>query len=142
MRSQSKFSPRLESLDDRSLMSVTLSNGLLTVVGTTGADQIRVTLASPTVLQVTVDTTGDIRQFNLSAVNSILVRALAGNDFVLIGPNIKIHAEVHGGLGNDTIFGGGETISCSARAVTTTFRVAVATTRYSEGLETITWLAG
>ncbi|MCE9564149.1 MAG: hypothetical protein K8U57_19060 [Planctomycetes bacterium] len=107
MRSQSKFIPRVEALDDRSLMSVTLSGGLLTVVGTTGADQIRVTLASPTMLQVTVDTTGDNQQFSLSAVNNILIRALAGDDNVVVGPSIPTPAEIRAWAGNDTVLGGG-----------------------------------
>ncbi len=106
MRPHKKFAPRLESLDDRAMMSVTLTGGLLEVVGTTGVDQIRVTLPTPQTLQVTVDTTGESRQFDLSAVNSILVRALAGNDFVLIGPTVTLHAEVRGWAGNDTELGG------------------------------------
>ncbi len=107
MKASNRCSPRLEVLDDRSLMSITLTNGLLDVIGTTGADQIRVTLASPSTLQVTVNTTGESRQFKLSAVTKITVHARGGDDDVVIGPNITIPAEVHGGPGNDTILGGG-----------------------------------
>jgi len=102
-----KFTPRVEALDDRALMSVTLTNGLLEVVGTTGADQIRVTLASPTTLEVTVDSTGESQQFDLSAVSKILVRALAGDDTIVVGPSITIAAEVRAWAGNDTVLGGG-----------------------------------
>ena len=107
MSLQSKFKPRVETLDDRALMSVTLTNGLLEVVGTTGADQIRVTLATPTTLEVTVDSTGESQQFDLSAVNSILIRSRAGNDYIVVGPSIKVAAEVRAWAGNDTVLGGG-----------------------------------
>ena len=106
MRRQ-KFTPRVEELDQRDLLSVTLANGLLTIEGTTTADQIRITLPSAQTLQVTVDTTGDSQQFSLSSVSGILVRPRAGSDFVMIGPNITLHAEVRGWSGNDTILGGG-----------------------------------
>lgn len=107
MRSQSKFAPRIESLDERAMMSVTLTGGLLEVNGTSGGDQIKVTLADADTIQVTVNTTGESEQFALTDVNSILIKSKGGNDFIVIGPSITIDAEVRAWLGNDRIRGGG-----------------------------------
>lgn len=107
MRSRSKFVPQVETLGGRALPSVTLADGLLEVEGTAGPDQIRVTLATPETLQVTVDSTGESRQFPLAGVRSILVRPKAGDDVVVVGPSITLPAEVRGWAGNDTILGGG-----------------------------------
>jgi uncharacterized secreted protein with C-terminal beta-propeller domain len=107
MRRPTKFRPRIQALDDRALPAATLSNGLLEVVGTTGADLIRVTLADPGTLHVTDSGTGEDNTFELSAVSNILVRSRAGDDTVVIGPKITIPAEVRAWSGNDTIRGGG-----------------------------------
>jgi len=106
MRPHTSFAPRLETLDERALMAITLTGGLLEVEGTTGSDDIRVTLPSPDTLLVTINT-GQSKQFDLADVTSILVRPKAGDDFVIIGPTITIRAEVRGWSGNDTILGGG-----------------------------------
>jgi Ca2+-binding RTX toxin-like protein len=107
MRKHLNFSPHIEALDERALMSVTLAGSVLEVDGTGGGDQIKVTLASPTRLQVTVNTTGDNAQFNLSLVTSILIKAKGGNDLIVIGPSITLPTEVRAWTGNDTIRGGG-----------------------------------
>jgi len=102
-----KFSYGLEILGDRALPSVTLINGVMEVVGSTGADNIRVTVPSPGMIRVTCDSTGDDRVFSQSAVASILVRPRGGDDFVAVGPSITIRSEVRGWSGNDNILGGG-----------------------------------
>ncbi len=114
MKPQNRFNPRLELLDGRSLLSVTLVNGLLTVVGTPGADQIYVGLSSPTQLRVenfewakAADGFADDETFDLSEVTGILIRARGGDDGVRIDPKIMIPTEVRGWSGNDTIYGGG-----------------------------------
>ncbi|WP_439632036.1 calcium-binding protein [Gemmata sp.] len=107
MRSRSPFVPRIETLGGRALPSVTLTDGFLDVEGTTGPDEIRVTLASPEALQVTIDSTGEARQFPLAGVRDILIRAKAGDDVVVIGPGVTVPAEVRGWAGYDTILGGG-----------------------------------
>lgn len=105
--SQRKFSHGLETLGDRALPSVTLVNGLMEVVGSTGPDSIRVTIPSPGMVRVTCDSTGDDRVFSQSDVTGILVRPRGGDDVVVVGPNITTPAEVRGWSGNDSILGGG-----------------------------------
>jgi hypothetical protein len=107
MKSSRRFAPRVEALDDRNLLSILLTNGLLDVIGTTGTDQIRITLLTPDQIGVTIDTTGESRAFDRSAVTSILVRSRAGDDFIVIGPNITQPAEVRAWAGDDRVLGGG-----------------------------------
>lgn len=107
MRPRSTFAPRIETLGDRSLPSVALADGLLSVEGTSGPDEIRVRLVSPGTLLVTVDSTGESQQFPLASVSGILAHALGGRDRVVIGAKLLVPAEVQGGGGGDTILGGG-----------------------------------
>ena len=55
MKSRRMFAPRVETLDDRNLLSIQLTNGLLDVIGTTVTDQIRITLPTPDQIGVTID---------------------------------------------------------------------------------------
>jgi hypothetical protein len=102
-----KFRPQFEFLGDRALPSVTLTDGLLEVVGATTDDTIRVTLASPTQVRVTDSGTGEDRTFDRSSIDRILVRSRGGDDIVVVGPNITTPAEVRAWSGNDTVLGGG-----------------------------------
>src|SRR5690242_8605173 len=105
MKTKFGFTPRVEALDDRALLSVTLTNGLLEVVGATTDDTIRVTELSPTQIHVTDSGTGDDQTFDMSQVSHMLIRSRGGDDFVAVGPNIMIPAEIRAWSGDDTVRG-------------------------------------
>lgn len=98
----------LESLNSRTLPSATLANGVLTVTGTEGRDQIVVREHHDTIsvkgMQIDV---GGVMQSTVpaSAVTSVAVNALGGNDRVDVR-TLKVAAVVDGGAGNDVILGG------------------------------------
>jgi Ca2+-binding RTX toxin-like protein len=103
----------IEGLEDRRLLSVSLSNGVLTITGTNSADQIEVkrAQAGSSTLKVEVKTGSakTERTFALSAVNKIVVRGLGGNDTIEISESngtINRATDLSGGDGNDTIQGG------------------------------------
>jgi Ca2+-binding RTX toxin-like protein len=87
----------IENLENRCLLSATLSAGVLTVTGTTGWDNIHVD-ATRTSLKVNVNHTK--ASFKLADVKSLVVNGLAGNDIIDLGHNL-IGATVDGGLGTD-----------------------------------------
>ncbi|MFO0823670.1 MAG: hypothetical protein U0792_11230 [Gemmataceae bacterium] len=107
MFSRKSFLPGMESLGERSLPSATLTNHVLEVVGTGSNDFIRVAFAAPNQLRVTIPSTGEDVLFDRGQVTTIRVRALGGDDTVVIGPNLQIQAEVRAWTGNDTVLGGG-----------------------------------
>lgn len=96
-----------EHLADRTLPSVSLTGGVLTVGGTSGNDVIRVTVENETRVRVTISSTGENRAFNVARVESLDVRCRAGDDRVLLAHALSVPALVLGQAGNDTIFGGG-----------------------------------
>jgi Ca2+-binding RTX toxin-like protein len=91
----------IENLENRCLLSATLSAGVLTVNGTTGRDNIHVD-ANRTTLKVAVNHTK--ASFKLADVKSLVVNGLAGNDTIDLGHGV-IGATVNGGDGNDRIIG-------------------------------------
>lgn len=101
-----QFRPLLDTLGDRSLLSVTLTNGLLEVIGTTGADSIHVTQPTPAQVRVTVDNTGEGGTFPAEALSRVLVRSRGGDDTVAVAANFSRPVEVRAWAGNDTITGG------------------------------------
>ena len=101
--------PVLEPLESRTLLSVSLDNGTLSIVGTDAADYITVRLARDK-SQLKVGMNGQITFFNKADVTAINIDAGAGNDNVLIyetGGTIEAPATILGGAGNDGIQGGG-----------------------------------
>ena len=107
MRSQSRFRPQLDQLDNRSLPSVSFTGGVLTVIGTGGAETIQVTRPSTDVIRVSISSTHEVRDFLASAVNEIDVRGGAGDDFIAVGGGVTLSTDLRGGIGRDTILGGG-----------------------------------
>lgn len=93
----------LECLEDRSLPSVTLTGGVLDVVGTDKADHISMKVVG-TNLEVKLD--GQKSVFQATDVNQIHVDAGAGSDKVAVAANVKIAADIQGGAGNDSLTGG------------------------------------
>src|SRR5947208_2823070 len=108
--------PTLEALESRELMAAgltaSLSNGLLYVEGTELADTIRVRQLSGqlSVDGVSISTgSGAVASVSMSAVRSIRVNALGGNDQVWLayGSEHAIPGLVDGGAGDDFLFGAG-----------------------------------
>ena len=104
--------PLIEPLEDRRLLSasVTLgSSGTLTITGTDSADKIRISLESTDTTKLDVIVNGATSTFALSSVKAVSVNAGAGNDDVevieLNGP-VNIPMTMLGGAGNDTLVGG------------------------------------
>jgi hypothetical protein len=94
---------QLESLEERSLLSATLVDGVLTIDGTDASDDVRICQRG-TDLSVTVN--GERQAFAIDDVQQLVVNALAGDDRVTIRTRDAIDAIVDGGDGNDVIVGG------------------------------------
>jgi Ca2+-binding RTX toxin-like protein len=107
-----------ESLENRQLMSVSLSSGVLTVTGTDGADRIEIQKrADKGAIQVELN--GVERRFALSSVTKVQIFAKGGSDWIEYsgrdgGLSTKAFVDagagndtVQTGAGNDTILGGG-----------------------------------
>jgi len=106
MKSRTMFTPRLEPLDHRTLPSMMLSGGVLTVLGTGGADQIRVSTPGAGLLRVTINTTGENRLFSTSRVGDLHVRTGGGDDLIALAAGVTVRTDLRGGAGNDRILGG------------------------------------
>src|SRR4051794_843236 len=94
-----------ETLENRSLFSVSLSAGVLTVTGTNLNDTLIVSKNSAG--QVSVNDNGAVHNYAWNSVNQVNVNALAGNDVVTSYNNMTKKMVVHGGDGNDVIRAGG-----------------------------------
>ncbi len=77
-------------------------NGILTVTGTTGRDDLSVIAAHK---QITVSNGAPSLSFNPATIKGISVSALDGNDHVTINTG-ALGAYVDGGTGNDSLVGG------------------------------------
>ncbi|HEX4797526.1 MAG TPA: hypothetical protein VH370_27275 [Humisphaera sp.] len=102
----------IENLENRRLLSATLSSaGVLIVNGTAAADEINITRdLTHHQLVVKQELRGggaeSTRRFDLTKVKSIVVNAGAGNDEVVLGSQLPIAALINGGDGNDELIGG------------------------------------
>ena len=98
----------MENLEQRQLLSVSLSNGVLTVTGTSGDDFLEVQLRADT-SEVRVNDNGSETEYPLSSVRRIVIDALAGNDdagYSGRDNGLDIPGLITGGDGNDTLEGG------------------------------------
>src|SRR5688500_6566639 len=95
---------QFEQLESRRLMSVSLSGGVLTLTGNNAAQTMRVDVSGTNL--VASDGLGTVRTAAVSAVNSIVVNALGGNDRVLVSSAVTRPTALDGGAGNDTVQGG------------------------------------
>ncbi|HEV8290597.1 MAG TPA: hypothetical protein VGP94_01680, partial [Tepidisphaeraceae bacterium] len=94
----------IEELEARQLLAATLSGGVLTVAGGSGADNIRVNVAGSKIVVHLNRSTA--RNFARSAVKQLIVNGGAGNDKINVTgpiPNVVLN----GGAGNDRILGSG-----------------------------------
>lgn len=98
-----------EALEERAVpATAALAGGTLTVTGDPGADRIRVT-NDGTALRV-FDGTVQLGAFDPAAVTNIVVNTGAGNDVVVIDPNVAPPATIDGdGGSNKLVAGGGNT---------------------------------
>lgn len=107
-RTFNRFS--IESLERRELMAadVALAGGVLNIVGTEMNDQVVVSQLD-NAIQVTVTDAANgntliNRSFAASAVKSVNIQCLGGDDLAINNTNIP--STMNGGRGNDQLFGG------------------------------------
>jgi Ca2+-binding RTX toxin-like protein len=93
--------PSLEPIEPRRLLAATLDAGLLLIEGTSGNDQIAVTLKEG---DVRVNVNGDTNTFSLKNVDSLRVYGRRGDDDIRCDLDIK--SRLFGGSGGDTLVGG------------------------------------
>ena len=100
---------KFESLEERNLLSVTLVDNDLQLIGTNGNDDFDVELVSENEqIAVTASLNGEpstLFLFAQSDVNGIIAVLHNGDDVLTIDSDIKLPTRIDGGLGNDTIFG-------------------------------------
>jgi uncharacterized protein (TIGR03118 family) len=90
-----------------SAVQATLTNGTLLVTGGRDNDNILVRL-DRTDQQVVVTAGGKtVGTFDLTAIGTIEVDGLAGNDRIQVSSQIGVTAVLNGGAGNDLLIGGG-----------------------------------
>lgn len=94
----------LDRLEQRTLLSTALINGLLTVKGTPGDDQLVVRLKKNGSGLIQVNDNGRLKAFVGSQVQSVLMYALAGHDRLTL--DAALPATLSGGAGNDELSGG------------------------------------
>ena len=107
--------PLLETLENRQLMSATLTNGTLLVSGTAAGDSFQLS-STPSVVSVVQKTSGvtTIKSFETAKVQSIVVYGWGGKDYITMGDLSKPVTAfggdgddfIEGGTANDKIFGG------------------------------------
>src|SRR4051794_37624361 len=96
---------RLESLEVRRLLSSSVSNGILQIIGPGGGAKIDVTLAG-TKIKVN-EHTGSIKSYDKSSVKGITADLKGGNDQISISDSITVPTTLNGGSGDDMLKGGG-----------------------------------
>lgn len=107
MSSIRAFRPRLECLDDRAMPSITLAEGVLTVIGSGAADGITVWKPAADRIQVDISNTGETRRVAIAKVTKIVIRSGALGDRIILGDGVTLPTEIFGGRGGDFIRGGG-----------------------------------
>ncbi len=98
----------IESLESRRLLSATLVNGVLEVVGTFDADDISVSLNDSNSNQIDVSINGDVSTFNISAVNRIAMFGSTGDDHQFVSNefgDFPFSVFMKGGAGEDLLEG-------------------------------------
>lgn len=103
-KQSTSFRPSLEPLEDRTVLAsglkATLSQGVLTIMGTNYADTIRVRQHGS---QVTIDGFRD--SIDVSRIKKIAINAGGGNDKVEVNlsPQMTVKTFVNGGTGTDSL---------------------------------------
>lgn len=96
-----------ESLEARVLLTASLTNGILKVIGTTGHDNISLSTTNSKIFVQELDAKGKpvVKNFDLGKVAKIVVDGLTGNDRINL-TNVTAPALVSGGAGQDVLIGG------------------------------------
>lgn len=98
----------IESLEDRRLLSVSFSGGVLTITGTGRADEIEVErhATRPWVLRICVN--GEVEKMRIDKIASILCKAGGGDDEINFNSadRVTLGSLIRGGNGDDLIIGG------------------------------------
>src|SRR5687768_2528695 len=104
---RSAVAPVLEAMEGRRLLSVSLDDGALSVVGTSRADSITIGLRASDPSKLSVRLNGAVSEFALADVTSIDVQARSGSDRVVVdlGASPAAGVRVNGGNGNDWLRG-------------------------------------
>lgn len=114
----------IEALEARRFLSATLKGGVLSVSGTTGNDQIYISISAdlthPTNLQKAyfVNLNGQGSEFPFNDVRRIVIRCGGGNDLVDLGfytfavdaiftEFVSVPVTIRGESGSDRLYGGG-----------------------------------
>jgi Ca2+-binding RTX toxin-like protein len=108
MRTRSPSAATVESLESRRLLSVSLANGVLTIIGTNRGDRIEV-IRRDDDGQIRVELNGTRTRYRFGDVTSINVSGRGGHDFIEYSGRdggLYFPANVSGGKGNDTIHTG------------------------------------
>jgi len=105
---RSACGPVLEVLENRTLLSVNVANGLLSISGSSGDDKIDIRAMADNTIRVNVNK--EISSFAKADITSIFVDARRGDDRVTVeraGPGgaVTAPATLLGGAGNDSLSG-------------------------------------
>ncbi len=96
-----------EALEARTLLSATIVNGVLTIQGSENNDTLNVTYAIQDDRILYRQKLGDrpmrTKYFDRSAVTSIQISALGGNDSIVVHLEQPIGLKIYGGRGNDGV---------------------------------------
>lgn len=92
----------LEMLENRMLLSATLTRGLLVINGTPAADTIHVDLQAA---RLVVLVNGSEQSFRARSVKAISINGRDGDDFIVSAAG-AIPARISGGAGDDLLSGG------------------------------------
>src|SRR4051812_31202257 len=97
------FVPMFESLESRQLLAstVALSNGVLTITGTGGNDNIYVSTSIGNTIRVADQNVQIGSLIPKASVKKIVVNCGAGNDFAYVNLFEKVPTLIDGGAGND-----------------------------------------
>jgi pimeloyl-ACP methyl ester carboxylesterase len=95
---------KVECLENRLMLTASLTDGLLEIAGTDRPDNIGVEMVDS---YVRVSVNGERSLFAGGDVQQINIVGYDGNDAIAIAADIVIRSTINGGEGNDRIFGGG-----------------------------------
>src|SRR3954470_8993357 len=98
--------PQVESLETRALLSAAINGDELKIVGTSGDDLIRISLARNSPSKVNATINGTVQSFSLSGVHEIKIYGLEGNDNIGMDDAngvVSRQTRMSGGTGDDTL---------------------------------------
>lgn len=101
--------PVIESLEARQLLSVSLENGVLSIVGTNQADEVIIRKSADNEDFIKVKVNSQYHRFAVDDVKQIRIAGRAGDDYLVfdaVNGSVDIPAVMRGGSGNDTLKGG------------------------------------